>query len=94
MQTHLKDILHPTEAINNWYSRTSDEPELHPDATLQRNVMKFLKDMTNRGRQIFIATHSLEMISHSSTDNFYHLSQFHGSSQLQNMEKEKENIGL
>lgn len=71
-----------------------DEPDLHLHATLQKNVMKFLKDMTNHGNQIFIATHSVEMISETSTNNLYHLSQFQGNSQLQNIEKEKEKVDI
>jgi AAA15 family ATPase/GTPase len=71
-----------------------DEPDLHLHATLQKKVMTFLNNMTKKGNQIIISTHSLEMISESSVQNLYHLSPYKGNSQLQNIENEKDKLDI
>lgn len=66
-----------------------DEPDLHLHATLQKKVLNFLNRMTKTGNQIFIATHSLEMISETPIENLYRLHSYNGGSQLENVQYDK-----
>lgn len=71
-----------------------DEPDLHLHASLQKEVLRYLKNLSNSGNQVFLATHSLEMISETSEENLFHLTEYKGQSQLKKLEDEKEKLEI
>lgn len=71
-----------------------DEPDLHLHASLQKEVINYLKNLSKSGNQIFLATHALEMISETSEENLFHLTEFNGQSQLQRLVDQKEKLKI
>lgn len=70
-----------------------DEPDLHLHASLQKQVLGYLRKLTS-GNQIFLATHALEMISETPEKNLFHLSPFSTGSQLKSLVDEKDKVEI
>jgi predicted ATPase len=71
-----------------------DEPDLHLHASLQKEVLKYLVNMSESGNQIFLATHALEMISETPEKNLFHLAPYTSGSQLHSLTDEKEKVEI
>lgn len=71
-----------------------DEPDLHLHASLQKEVLGYLRKLSAGGNQIFLTTHALEMISETSEKNLFHLSPFSTGSQLKPLVDEKDKVEI
>lgn len=70
-----------------------DEPDLHLHASMQKKAIQYLKKYSNSGNQIFLTTHSLDMITETAEESLFHLSPKNGS-QLQKLTAEKEKLKI
>lgn len=72
-----------------------DEPDLHLHASMQKKALQYLKDYANSNNQVFLTTHSLDMITETTEESLFHLSAKSGeNSQLQNLTNEKEKLKI
>lgn len=69
-----------------------DEPDLHLHASMQKKALQYLIKFADAGNQIFLTTHSLDMITETPENNLYHMSSISDDSQLKNLEDEKEKL--
>ena len=70
-----------------------DEPDLHLHPTSQQAVFHYLKKMSDEGNQIFITTHSPEMISLTPDESLFHL-RTQDENQLVNIKDESDKLLL
>ena len=71
-----------------------DEPDLHLHASLQKEVLKYLRNLSTSGNQVFLTTHALEMISETNEKNLFHLTSFSTDSQLKPLMDEKDKVEI
>lgn len=71
-----------------------DEPDLHLHASMQKKALSYLKNFSNSGNQIFVTTHSMDMITETPEENLFHMSTSTDTTQLKNLEKEKEKLSI
>lgn len=71
-----------------------DEPDLHLHASMQKEVIRYLMNLSSSGNQLFVATHALEMIIETPEQNLFHLSNHSESSQLKPLKDEKDKLEL
>lgn len=69
-----------------------DEPDLHLHASMQKKALDYLMDFSNSGNQIFITTHSMDMITETPEKNLFHMTTSTDTTQLRNLEDEKEKL--
>jgi hypothetical protein len=70
-----------------------DEPELHLNAALERKVIPELSSL-GMGNQIWVTTHSVEMIDSTPSVNLFVMSHYDGGNQARRAENDREQIEL
>jgi AAA15 family ATPase/GTPase len=72
-----------------------DEPDLHLHASMQKKAIQYLRKYANSGNQVFLTTHSLDMITETAEESLFHLSPTNEKiSQLQKLTDEKEKLRI
>lgn len=71
-----------------------DEPDLHLHTSLQQAVLNHLMTMSNEGNQLFLSTHSVEMIGETPDDQIFHLKPFTTGSQLEHLGSESDKVKI
>jgi predicted ATPase len=70
-----------------------DEPELHLHPSSQKAAFNYIQDMAKTGNQVFITTHSSEIISLTPDESLFHLRK-HDDNQLVNIKDENDKLLL
>jgi hypothetical protein len=70
-----------------------DEPELHLNAALERKVVPELRGV-GEGNQIWVTTHSVEMIDSTPLENLFVMSHYDVGNQVRRAETNREQIDL
>lgn len=70
-----------------------DEPDLHLNSALQRRLLSQLKAL-GVDNQIWIATHSTDIISSASYDELFHMKLYEGGNQVKRLEEDREKLSI
>lgn len=70
-----------------------DEPDLHLNAALQRRLLSQLKAV-GADNQIWIATHSADIVGSASYDEIFHMKLYEGGNQVGRLEEDVEKLSI